>query len=121
MSRVPDTGGRGAVSVYRFQTESDLRGTDGVPSFQLAEHFHYDRDELGTATLPKLAQEAVRKLGLDEDAELLDWWARTADGGRRVWVWRNDGEFIGSIVVVVEFEPRCYSLGHTIQRAVACP
>jgi len=78
-----------------------------APYFREATRFYYDEDSLGMPTLPKLAREVMRR------------YARyTTSGAVRVYVWRDNGEFIGSIVVTVVLEPKIHVLDATIDRGL---
>lgn len=98
---------------YLYITEADL--VDGkLPGIGAANSFLFDRAALGTPTLPKLAREAMRHRDLDD--ETIGWWIRTQHDGRRVWVWNDQHEFVGSIIVAAEYELTYMALDRTIER-----
>lgn len=101
--------------LYRYIAEPFLAG-DRLPCFELALRFVYDRTDLGTPTLPKLATEAVRKFCGGEELQHMGFAWRD---GARVWVWSDRGEFIGSIKVRLRVETRLEVVPATIQREVA--
>lgn len=82
------------------------------PRFENAFRFVYDEAHHGTPTLPKLATEAARKMCPRENLERQYQWL----SGVRVWIWRDDGEFLGSVIVQLHLDPRLEALDDTIER-----
>jgi len=90
-----------------FRHALRLSGSEApAPHFREATRFYYD-DTFGAATLPNLAR------------EVMGGYARyTTSGAVRVYVWRDNGEFIGSVVVNVLLVPKIHVLDATIDRGL---
>jgi hypothetical protein len=81
------------ADIYRYQTERD-------------------------PALAKLAQEAARQLELDLLPDDLEWWSKGKRGGRRIWIWNSAGDFVGSIIVTIEYRPVVRAQLGTIERRI---
>lgn len=98
--------------VYRSYARPATTEWEAVPApgFDQARRFTYDRDHFRSPTLIKLAHETIRQRemvnGLPGDR---DW---------RVWIWRDNGELIGSVVCRVHYVPSITVDDKTIDRGL---
>lgn len=100
--------------IYRQVAQCMLTG-DRLPCYEIAMRFVYDERELGAPTLGKLATEAARRLVSWETAAHQRQW----QAGCRMWIWTDDGELVGSVVVKLKLDPRLEAVEDTAQRESA--